>query len=208
MRQLKLRIPTALAILSLLVLAPVATAADEVGDAGDLPATAQDLTGAGVDTINGTVAGFDRHRHVPGLRRRRRQLLRLVRRRQQRSTRSSSCSTPSGRGVYANDDQSDGVVQSLLPAGHALTPQAPGEYYLAVGAYNLDPLGADEPIFGPGTGVVGPTGLGGGEPVSGWGGRPGGPGPYTLTLTGRGARRRPTPRRRPSTCAAPPTAPW
>ena len=59
-------------------------------------------------------------------------------------------------------------MQSLLPAGHALTFQAPGEYYLAVGAYNLDPLGADEPIFGPGTGVVGPTGLGGREPVSGW----------------------------------------
>jgi hypothetical protein len=55
-RQLKLRIPTALAILSLLALAPIATAADEDGDAGDLPATAQDLTGAGIDTINGTVA--------------------------------------------------------------------------------------------------------------------------------------------------------
>ena len=75
-------------------------------------------------------------------------------------------------------------MQSLLPAGHALTPQAPGEYYLAVGAYNLDPLGADEPIFGPGTGVVGPTGLGGREPVSGWDGRLGGSGPYMLTLTG------------------------
>ena len=184
MRQLKLRIPTALAILSLLVLAPVATAADEVGDAGDLPATAQDLTGAGVDTINGTLADstdIDMYRVcVDG----------------GGSFSASSIGggtsvdtqlflfDPSGRGVYANDDQMEGVVQSLLPAGHVLTPQARGEYYLAVGAYNLDPLGADEPIFGPGTGVVGPTGLGGGEPVSGWGGRPGGPGPYTLTLTG------------------------
>ena len=184
MRQLKLRIPTALAILSLLVLASVATAADEDGDAGDLPATAQDLTGAGVDTINGSVrdsTDIDMYRvcvdgggsfsasSIGG---------------------STSVDTQlflfdsSGRGVYANDDQMEGVVQSLLPAGHVLTPQARGEYYLAVGAYNLDPWGADEPIFGPGTGVVGPTGPGGGEPVSGWGGRPGGPGPYTLTLTG------------------------
>jgi hypothetical protein len=182
-RQLKLRIPTALAILSLLALAPVATAADEDGDAGDLPATAQDLTGAGVDTINGSVAeaaDIDMYRVCVG------------------GGGSFSVSSvggtsvdtqlflfdSSGRGVYANDDQMEGVVQSLLPAGHALTPQAQGEYYLAVGAYNLDPLGADEPIFDPGAGVVGPTGSGGGEPVSGWGGRADGSGPYTLTLTG------------------------
>ena len=183
MRQLKLRIPTALAILSLLALAPAASAADEDGDAGDLPATAQDLTGAGVATINGTVADandIDMYRVcVDG-----------------GGTFSASSVVgtsvdtqlflfdASGRGVYANDDLIDGVVQSVLPAGHSLTPQARGEYFLAVGAYNLDPQGADEPIFGPGTGVVGPTGPGGGDPVSGWGGRPGGPGPYTLTLTG------------------------
>jgi hypothetical protein len=183
-RHLKLPIPTALAILSLLALAPVATGADEQGDAGDLPATAQDLTGAGVDTINGTVAGssdIDMYRvcvdgggtfsasSVGGTAAVDTQLFLF---------------DSSGRGVYANDDQMEGVVQSLLPAGHTLTPQAPGRYYLAVGAYNLDPLGVNEPIFGPGTGVVGPTGPGGSEPVSGWGGRPGGPGPYTLTLTG------------------------
>jgi hypothetical protein len=182
-RQLKLRIPTALAILSLLALAPVAAAADEEGDAGDLPATAQDLTGAGVDTISGTIADasdIDMYRVcVDG----------------GGSFSASSVGgtavdtqlflfDASGRGVYANDDQVEGVAQSLLPAGHELTPRAHGEYYLAVGAYNLDPLGADEPIFGLGTGVVGPVGLGGGEPVSGWGGRAGGPGPYTLTLTG------------------------
>jgi hypothetical protein len=181
-RQLKLRIPTALAILSLLLFAPVATAADEDGDAGDLPATAQDLTGAGVDAINGTVADgsdVDMYRVcVDGASF------------SVSSVGGTSVDTQlflfdsSGRGVYANDDLTDLVVQSLLPAGHALTPRAPGEYFLAVGAYNLDPLGADEPIFDPGIGVVGPTGPGGGEPVSGWGGRSGGSGPYTLTLTG------------------------
>jgi hypothetical protein len=182
-RLLELRIPTALAILSLLALAPAAGAADEDGDAGDLPATAQDLTSAGVDTISGSVADatdIDMYRVCVdgggGF--------------SASSVGGTSVDTQlflfdsSGRGVYANDDQMEGVVQSLLPAGHAMTPQARGEYYLAVGAYNLDPLGADKPIFGPGTGVVGPTGLGGSEPVSGWGGRPGGPGPYTLMLTG------------------------
>jgi hypothetical protein len=182
-RQLELRIPTALAILSLLALAPVAAAADEDGDAGDLPATAQDLAGAGVETINGTIAegtDIDMYRLcVDG-----------GGSFSASSVGGTSVDTQlflfdsSGRGVYANDDQMEDVVQSLLPAGHALTPRAPGEYYLAVGAYNLDPLGADDPIFGPGTGVVGPTGLGGGQPVSGWDGRLGRPGPYTLTLTG------------------------
>jgi hypothetical protein len=189
-RQLELRIPTALAILSLLVLAPVAAAADEDGDAGGLPATAQDLTGAGVNTINGTLDDADIDMYevcVDG-----------GGTFSASSVGGTSVDTQlflfdsSGRGVYANDDETEDVVsQSLLPSGHALTPQARGEYYLAVGAYNIDPLGAEEPIFGPGTGVVGPTGPGGGEPVSGWGGRSGGPGPYTLTLTG-------------ATCAPPP----
>jgi hypothetical protein len=182
-RRLELRIPTALAILSLLALAPAATAADEQGDAGDLPATAQDLTGAAVSTINGTVASssdIDMYRVcVDG-----------------GGTFSASSVggtavdtqlflfDSSGRGVYANDDERDGVVQSLLPAGHELTPRARGEYLLAVGAYNTDPLAGSSQIFGPGTEVVGPTGPGGAQPISGWGGRPGGPGPYTLVLTG------------------------
>jgi hypothetical protein len=175
-------ISTALAILSLLAFAPVASAADEEGDAGDLPATAQDLT-AGVDTITGSVAGssdIDMYRVCldggGGF--------------SASSVGGTTVDTQlflfdsAGRGVYANDDERDGVVQSVLPAGHTLTPRAHGEYFLAVGAYNLDPLGGGQAIFGPGTGVVGPTGPGGGEPVTGWGGRPGGPGPYTLVLTG------------------------
>ena len=183
MRRLDTRIPTALAVLSLLALAPAASAADEQGDAGDLPATAQDLSGAAVETISGTVAGssdIDMYRVcVDG----------------GRSFSASSVGgtevdtqlflfDSAGRGVYANDDEREGVLQSLLPAGHEQTPTLPGRYYLAVGAYNTDPEAAGEKIFGPGTGVVGPTGSGGGEPVSGWGGRPGGPGPYTLVLTG------------------------
>jgi hypothetical protein len=181
-RHLTTPISTALAILSLLTFAPVAGAADEEGDAGNLPATAQDLS-AGVDTITGTVAGssdIDMYRVCLD------------------GGGSFSASSvggttvdtqlflfdSAGHGVYANDDERDGVVQSVLPAGHPLTPRAHGEYFLAVGPYNFDPLGGGQPIFGPGTGVVGPTGPGGGQPVTGWGGRPGGPGPYTLVLTG------------------------
>jgi hypothetical protein len=182
-RHSKTRIPTALAILSLLSLAPIASAADEQGDAGALPATAQDLTGPGLETINGSVADaedIDMYRVcLDG-----------------GGTFSASAVggtavdtqlflfDSSGRGVYANDDERETVFQSLLPAGHALTPQAQGEYFLAVGAYNLDPVSGSGLIFPSTDGVVGPTGPGGANPVTAWGGRPGGPGPYTLFLTG------------------------
>jgi hypothetical protein len=175
----------ALASLALLSLAPTATAADEVGDAGDLPATAQDLTGAPVDSIRGELAGdtdvVDMYRLCLD------------------GGGSFSASTvggssvdtqlflfdSSGRGVYANDDLLENVVkQSLLPAGHSLTPSAQGEYLLAVGIYNLDPQSAGDPIFPAATEVVGPTGPGGGRPVTDWGGRPDDPGGYTLTITG------------------------
>jgi hypothetical protein len=176
-------ISTALAILSLLSLAPVAIPADEDGDAGDLPATAQDLTGSPVDRIDGAIAesaDIDMYRVCLD------------------GDGSFSASSvggttvdtqlflfdSAGRGVYANDDEREGVVQSLLPAGHALTPGVGGEYLLAVGAYNLDPLSAGGSIFPSETAVVGPTGPGGGDPVTGWGGRASGSGAYTLRLTG------------------------
>jgi hypothetical protein len=184
-RPLRTFILPALASLALLSLAPAANAADEVGDAGDLPATAQDLTGAPVESIRGTLAGqsdvVDMYRlcldgggsfsasAVGG----------------------SSIDTQlflfdsSGRGVYANDDALENVVkQSHLPAGHPLTPSAQGEYLLAVGVYNLDPESTGGAIFPAATEVVAPTGPGGGEPVIAWGGRPDDPGDYTLTITG------------------------
>ena len=43
-----------------------------------------------------------------------------------------------GLGVYGNDD-SQATRQSTLPAGHALTPSAPGVYLLAVTPYDRDP---------------------------------------------------------------------
>jgi hypothetical protein len=178
------RISTALAALSLLLLAPGASAAVENGDAGDLPATAKDLSAEGVERIDGLVgdAGdVDMYRLCVS------------------GGGSFSASAvggtavdtqlflfdSAGRGVYANDDDREGVLQSRLPSGHALTPQVQGEYLLAVGAYNIDPFSSSGSIFPSEPGVVGPTGPGGADPVTGWGGRPGGDqGAYTLFLTG------------------------
>ena len=43
-----------------------------------------------------------------------------------------------GLGVYGNDD-TNGVRQSLLSAGLALTPQAQGAYILAISPFNQEP---------------------------------------------------------------------
>jgi hypothetical protein len=182
-RPLKSFILPALTSLALLSLAPAAGAADEVGDAGDLPATAQDLTGAAVERIDGTLAPEDVD------------MYRLCLDGGGSFSASAVGGTQvdtqlflfdsSGRGVYSNDDLLENVVsQSLLPAGHPLTPSAQGEYLLAVGIYNIDPQSAGGPIFPSETIVVGPTGPGGGEPVVAWGGRPLVGGAYSLTITG------------------------
>jgi hypothetical protein len=178
-----IRIPTALAALSLLLFAPAASAAPEDGDAGDLPATAQDLSAESVERIDGLVADpadVDMYRLCVS------------------GGGSFSASTiggtdvdtqlflfdSNGRGVYANDDDREGVLQSRLPSGHALTPQVQGEYLLAVAAYNLEPFSPSGPIFPSVPGLVGATGPGGGDPVTGWGGRADDGGAYTLFLTG------------------------
>jgi hypothetical protein len=97
-----------------------------------------------------------------------------------------------GIGVYANDDVgSDGgstyIVQSTLPAGHALTPQYRGKYYLAISAYNNDPVSAGGRIFpneGSFTDVVAASGPGGGSKITGWSNEGGAAGVYTIRLTG------------------------
>jgi hypothetical protein len=104
-----------------------------------------------------------------------------------------------GAGVYANDDAAPFIPPvwplSILPAGDPLTPSAPGVYYLAISSYDNDALSSGGEIF-PTDPIpfvaVGPTGPGGGSPLSGWtntgGGNPeggtGGVGPYEIRLTG------------------------
>ena len=179
------RIAAVLAAAILLLMAAPALAAVENGDAGDLPSTAQDLSDEGVQRIDGRFdpgGDIDMYRLcLPG-------------------GGTFSATTiggttadtqlflfdSTGRGVYANDDQNGGR-QSRLPSGHALTPQAPGEYLLAVGPYNLDPVSTFESlgsIFPITPGVVGPTGPGGAAPIVGWEGRPVASGPYSVFLTG------------------------
>jgi hypothetical protein len=167
----------------------MAWAVPEIGDAGELPLTSQEPGPQGpLTSIEGALTStFDRDMYqvcLTGL--------------------PFSASTvglagfdtqlflfdAQGRGVYANDDLrfEDGtaVPQSELPAGDALTPTAPGVYYLAISAYNWDPQSPGGAIFGRGSGVVGPTGLGASLPVSGWTApvdrTPGGA--YTIALTG------------------------
>jgi hypothetical protein len=181
-RHLKIRSLAALAALLLLIVAPAATAAPEVGDAGDLPGTAQDLSGEGVARIDGRlgqVGDIDMYRLCVS------------------GGGTFSATTvggtsvdtqlflfdPDGRGVYANDDRG-GILQSDLPAGDPLTPQVQGDYLLAVGAYNIDPLSASGMIFPNETGLVGPDGPGGADPVTAWGGRANASGAYTIFVTG------------------------
>jgi hypothetical protein len=76
------------------------------------------------------------------------------------------------------------VRQSLLPAGNPLTPGASGIYYLGVSQFNLDPHSSLGPIFPSTLGLIGPSGRGGGEPLSSWAGSFGSGGAYTVTLGG------------------------
>ena len=179
-----LRPPTALVALLCLVLAPAASAATEEGDAGELPRTAQDLSGTVVDRIDGSLADgadIDVYRVCLG------------------GGRTFSATTVGGTavdtqlflldiggvGVYANDD-SDGTSQSRLPAGNPLTPQTGGIYHLAITPYNRDPQSSLGAIFPDLPGVFGPIGLGGLQPLVNWGGRPGDSGAYSIRLTGAG----------------------
>jgi hypothetical protein len=164
-----------------LALPASAAAATETGDAGDLPGTAQDLTGAPVDAIEGSIAtGEDQDVYRVCL----------------EGGGSFSATTvagteldtqlflfgSSGLGVYGNDD-SQATRQSTLPALHELTPAAAGVYLLAITPYDRDPQSAAGAIFGGG-GVFAPTGPGASQPLSSWDGRTGLAGGYRIALTG------------------------
>lgn len=123
------------------LLAGVAGAATwtEIGDAGDLPATAQVTVGSGsLDSISGTKTPNEADMFR----------IRIL------DPAAFSASTvgttgfdtqlflfdASGLGVYANDDDATcGCWQSTLPAGDPNSPSAPGIYYLAISRYDMDP---------------------------------------------------------------------
>jgi hypothetical protein len=172
-----------------LACAPGAFAASEVGNAGDLPATSQDLGDGVVTTIWGTFSDAEDA-----------DVYRIC----LSDGGSFSASTvgattldtqlfllnSQGYGVYANDDT--GGRGSLLPAHHRFSPTAGGEYFLAISSYNRDPQSTQGEIFQDNfsrmfypDGVLDANGFGAAEPINGWAGRaPGGPGLYRITLTG------------------------
>jgi Bacterial pre-peptidase C-terminal domain len=166
------------------LLAPSSLAATENGDAGDLPATAQDL-GAAPDlgSISGTLAsGSDRDMY--------RICLSGGGSFSATTVGGSAVDTElflfdgTGHGVYADDD-SQATRQSTLPANDPLTPTAAGSYFLAVSPFDQDPVGPSGRIFPNQASLTGPNPAGGGlEPISGWTGRAGGNGAYTISLTG------------------------
>src|SRR4051794_826441 len=135
-------------------------AASEVDDTGELPATAQEVGPAGpLDAIDGTIDG-DTDRDV--------YKICLT------SGPDFSASTlgnagfdtqlfllnSAGKPVYADDDIGDPKLPPLvsrLPAGDDLGPKTPGVYYLAISAYDADPMGDGGPLFStPSGAVVGP----------------------------------------------------
>ena len=89
-----------------------------------------------------------------------------------------------GNGVYANDDSAGPGNRSLLPVG-GLSPAGGGTYYLAISAWDRDPVSGGGEIF-PDTfaAVVGPTGPGGALSITGWNGEGFNTGAYTIALTG------------------------
>ena len=164
-----------------LALAPSALAADEQGDAGAVPATAQDLTQAQLTTINGQVAdGNDAD------------LFRICLSGGQTFSATTAGLSDvdtqlflfdaAGFGIYAHDDGT--TKQSTLPAGRPLTPQRSGEYILGISAYDRDPHSVDGEIFSDVAFVTPANGRGAAAPVDSWDGIPRDSGTYTIALTG------------------------
>lgn len=167
-------------------------------DAGDLPATAQSPSGTGaLTTISGVLPStddndVDMYRICitdPGA----------------FSAKTAGTITDpqlflfdsAGLGVEARDDIVEATArQSDLTAGNPHSPTSPGIYHLAVSRWDNDALSSGGLIFpggtiGDGTAgmVVGPTGPGGGSPVSAWTGNgdaanEDGGTSYSIALTG------------------------
>ena len=94
-----------------------------------------------------------------------------------------------GFGIYANDDTSTSsfvLYQSFLPSKHPLTPKNPGTYYLAITQYPVTAVSNGGEIFSfrPSTQISGATAKGGSLPLSGWVGNGVEQNKYTILLSG------------------------
>ncbi|HYP49057.1 MAG TPA: hypothetical protein VEQ61_10510, partial [Thermoleophilaceae bacterium] len=175
-----------LALLVLLLPAGAAKAAEESGDAGPLPGSAQDLGQSadlsGIDGALESAGDVDVYRVC----------LSAGSAFSADTVGGSEVDTQlflldeAGLGVYSNDDATAAARQSLLPAGDPLTPANGGVYHLAISGFDLQPFSAGGAIFPNSTlAVAGPTGEGGAQPVERWSGRAGTPGgAYRIALSG------------------------
>lgn len=156
----------------------------EIGDAGELPGTAQVVWGSGpLNTITGAYNGDADMYQIyisdpPAF------------------SAYATAEDPQlflfdadGMGVYANDDQVIGnptqSYNAYLPPGHAQSPTSAGLYYLAVSEWDHDPYSPTGLIFPsePYDGVFGPTGPGGDSAITYWSGTEYDYS-YTIELTG------------------------
>lgn len=174
----KVAFPASFLALSLLVNPAHAVNWDEVGDAGDVLATAQEALGDGsLRNIYGSVstnADVDLYKIYVS----------------NPLTFSASVTSTTGNfdsvlalfngggyGVYGNDDAKLGSGDAGLPAGSLLGPQAPGWYYLAVFGLDTTPTSGNgftpdhyiaPDTSSPFTSVLSASGPGGASPLTGW----------------------------------------
>ncbi|MEH2093067.1 two-partner secretion domain-containing protein [Nostoc sp.] len=158
----------------------------EVGDAGELPSTAQtansSTSGTAVSSISGTLNNDNDI-----------DLYQLFLRNGQKFTATTVGGTEidtqlflfdgNGLGLVMNDDDynaNDETRQSTLPLSEAFTAPVSGKYYLGISSYENNPRSSQGAIFEDGS----PTGAGAELPVSGWDENLGSAsGAYTINLT-------------------------
>jgi hypothetical protein len=163
--------------------AGAATIWAEVGDAGELPGSANITTGSGPLThITGQINAPDSDMYLIYISD---FLLFSATTVLQPGTLNDTqlfLFDAAGMGVYANDDVL--ILRSTLPAGDSDGPTSNGLYYLALSGFDRDPNSAGGLIFPTNfLGVHGPTGPGGGSPINGWTGGSNS-GTYQIELTG------------------------
>lgn len=191
----RILLPIALAVLAALTFTAPATADVwvEMGDAGRLPDTAQVIfapVSTPLDAIIGTISSLtdvDMYQiFIPN----------------PAAFSATTVGQPgtlldtqlflfnvAGFGVEANDDVAVGSFRSSLPAGNPNAPTTPGLYYIAISAFNNDPVAPGGLFIFPNPSGIGMTvgpdlSAGGDLPVSGWTDLGFSQGTYQIALTG------------------------
>ncbi len=185
------RFTTGLALLALLTFAPAVSAQnwEEVGDAGELPGTAQLTLGVGpLTAISGEISSnTDADMYQIFLTGGATFSASTVGQPGTLSDTQLFLLDAAGFAVYANDDESPFTDRSTLPAGHLLTPTTAGLYFLVITGWNRDPVTSGGAVIFPsvpGGPVVGPSTAGSTQPINGYDRLSSFTGSYTIALTG------------------------